>query len=76
MTTFLVMEMVVAYRVLQLIKLSQIWLMVVMFLVAEMITDFVSGASHWFFDTWVSVTLYFFVLVLLRWRVCECLNVF
>jgi hypothetical protein len=47
-TLFLVLNLVVLWRVASSLTLSRaLWLLPVMFVVAEVITDFVSGLSHW-----------------------------
>jgi hypothetical protein len=51
-TTFILLEAVVAYRVLSSMTWARSWLLPVMFVVAELGTDFVSGLSHWMCDTW------------------------
>ncbi len=51
-TTFILLEGVVAYRVLTSMTWARSWLLPVMFVVAELTTDLVSGLSHWMCDTW------------------------
>merc|ERR1711991_243343 len=52
LTTFLAMELCVCYRICSALRLSQLWLIPACFLIAEMVTDFVSGVAHRMCDTW------------------------
>ena len=46
------MEATIIWRLLKAMNVSQLWLVPLCFLLAEVVTDFVSGVAHWLCDTW------------------------
>jgi len=52
MTVFLTLEVVVLYRALGAASPGDIWLVLAMFVLGQVVTDFVSGVVHWSCDTW------------------------
>jgi len=52
MTVFVALEATIIWRLLKAMNVSQLWLVPLCFLLAEVVTDFVSGVAHWLCDTW------------------------
>lgn len=52
MTAFLTLLACIAYVAVSNTGRGDVWLIVLMFVVGQVVTDFVSGMVHWSCDTW------------------------